>query len=95
MIDKEYTFTVTGDDGEQVLCDALAVIHRNEENAHTVLIYTDYTLDENEKIKIYVSEIVKENFEMKLNEIDEETYEEIPQVMEALKQIWDNNLQTA
>ena len=89
MVDKDYTFTVIGEDGKDVLCDTLAVINRSEENKDPLIIYTDYSIDEDGKINLYVSELKKDGEDIILNKVDEETYNNIPNVREAMEQIWE------
>ena len=91
MIDKDFTFTVTGDDGKEVKCDTMAIINRNEEEKNPLIIYTDYTTDEEGKFVLYVSELKKEGEDYVLGKIDEETYKNIPAVREAMQKVWDEN----
>ena len=46
MLNPEYSFTITNDNGIEVVCDTLAVVQQNEE---PIIIYTDYTLDKDNK----------------------------------------------
>ena len=89
MIDKGYTFTVIGDDGREVLCNTLAIINRNEEKKDPLIIYTDYTKDEEGKYVLYVSELKPEGESFILGKIDEDAYKNIPAVREAMEKVWE------
>ena len=54
MLNPEYSFTITNDNGIEVVCDTLAVVQQNEE---PIIIYTDYTLDKDNKFNLYVSKV--------------------------------------
>lgn len=84
MVNKEYTFTILDAAGNEVLCDTLAYIEREEENP--IIIYTDYSINSNEKINLYVSELVPKNGAISLEDIDE--YENIPMVVDKMHEIW-------
>lgn len=90
MIDKGYTFTVIGDDGREVVCNTLAIINRNEENKDPLIIYTDYTKDEEDKYVLYVSELKPEGDSFVLGKIDDEAYKNIPAVREAMEKVWES-----
>ncbi len=88
MIDKnilnpEYSFTITNDDGIEVVCDTLAVVQQNEE---PIIIYTDYTLDKDNKFNLYVSKVTLKDDNFILEKID--NYENIPEIQKTLKNIW-------
>lgn len=81
-INKEYTFTITNDDGIEVLCDTLAIIEQEE----PIIIYTDYTLDKDNKFNLYVSKVVKKDDNFILEKID--NYENIPEIQKSLENVW-------
>lgn len=88
-INEGYSFTTVDENNRQVICDTLGVV--NIEGENPIIIYTDYTLDENQKFNLYVSKIVKEEDHIKLEEID--YYDIIPEIKAKMDQIW-NNIQT-
>lgn len=81
-INEEYTFSITNDDGIEVLCDTLGIIEQEE----PIIIYTDYTLDNDNKFNLYVSKVVKKDDNFILEKID--NYENIPKIKNALENIW-------
>ena len=91
MIDKDYSFTVTNDKGQEVTCDTLAYISREEEQLNPIIIYTDYTKGEDNLIKLYVSELIPAEDGIALGKIQDEDYEKIPRIREIMEEIWKNN----
>lgn len=85
-INEGYSFTTVDENNRQVICDTLGVV--NIEGENPIIIYTDYTLDENQKFNLYVSKIVKEEDHIKLEEIDH--YDIIPEIKVKMDQIWNN-----
>jgi hypothetical protein len=85
-INEGYSFTTVDENNRQVICDTLGVV--NIEGENPIIIYTDYTLDENQKFNLYVSKIVKEEDHIKLEEIDH--YDIIPEIKAKMDQIWNN-----
>lgn len=83
MLNPEYSFTITNDNGIEVVCDTLAVVQQNEE---PIIIYTDYTLDKDNKFNLYVSKVTLKDDNFILEKIN--NYENIPEIQEALKNIW-------
>lgn len=80
---EEMSFTITNSDGIEVKCDVLSVI--NDEENKTYLLYTDYTLNDNNEYNVYVSQMINEDDSFRLEEIDnldllpgiQEVYEEV------------------
>lgn len=85
MLNPEYSFTITNDNGIEVVCDALAVVQQNEE---PIIIYTDYTLDKDNKFNLYVSKVTLKDDNFILEKIN--NYENIPEIQKALNNIWSN-----
>jgi len=83
-IDKDYSFNVVNHLGIEVTCDTLAVL--NLENSEPIIIFTDYTLDKDNKFNVYVSKIIKNDEGFKLETIDD--YKAIPEVNQELRKIW-------
>ena len=67
------------------MCDALAVVQQNEE---PIIIYTDYTLDKDNKFNLYVSKVTLKDDNFILEKIN--NYENIPEIQKALNNIWFN-----
>ena len=44
--EEEYNFTVVDDNGNEVLCDVISLL-QDEKTNNLYVIYTDYTLNEN------------------------------------------------
>lgn len=82
MLNPEYSFTITNDNGIEVVCDTLAVVQQNEE---PIIIYTDYTLDKDNKFNLYVSKVTLKDDNFILEKIN--NYENIPEIQKALNNI--------
>lgn len=87
LINEEYSFTVKDANGNDLVCDTLAVLEKEDE---PIVIYTDYTLDQDNKFNVYVSKVVKEGENYFLEAVD--NYENIPEIREALDKVWDNQV---
>lgn len=83
MLNPEYSFTITNDNGIEVVCDTLAVVQQNEE---PIIIYTDYTLDKDNKFNLYVSKVTLKDDNFILEKIN--NYENIPEIQKVLNNIW-------
>lgn len=83
MLNPEYSFTITNDNGIEVVCDTLAVVQQNEE---PIIIYTDYTLDKDNKFNLYVSKVALKDDNFILEKIN--NYENIPEIQKTLNNIW-------
>jgi len=83
LINEDYSFTTTDEFGNELKCDTLALIENNND---PIIIYTDYTLDNENKFNLYVSKLVEYNGNFNLEII--ENYENIPEVKETLNRIW-------
>ena len=86
IINEEFTFKTTNKDGLEVLCDTLAVINQDEEPP--IIVYTDYTLDRDNKFNVYISKVVGDNENFQLENID--NYENVPEIQQALNKIWND-----
>ncbi len=83
LINEDYSFTITNEYGFEVICDTLALIE-NEDNP--IIIYTDYTLDKDNKFNVYVSQMIKNGDSFILETIND--YDSIPEIRTALDNIW-------
>lgn len=80
---EEMNFTITNNEGVEVKCDVLSVMEDDENK--TYLIYTDYTFNDNNEYNVYVSQMIRDGKEFRLEEIDnldlipgfQEVYEDV------------------
>ena len=63
--DLEYNFTVVDNNGNEVICDVISVLQDTKNNGLYV-VYTDYTLNENNQFNTYLSELVEKKGEFTL-----------------------------
>jgi uncharacterized protein YrzB (UPF0473 family) len=82
-IEKDYSFTVMDENGIETICDTLSVI--NIEGENPLMVYTDYSLDQDGKFNLYVSKIIKDNDDLKLEKIDD--YSIIPEIQKEIERI--------
>lgn len=54
MKEEKMTFTITGEDGKEIECEALFTFESDETNKNYI-VYTDNTKDEDGNIKVYAS----------------------------------------
>ena len=66
--EEEYNFTVVDDNGNEVLCDVISLL-QDEKTNNLYVIYTDYTLNENNQFNTYLSELVEKKVEFTLKSI--------------------------
>lgn len=83
LIKEDYSFTIFDDLGNEVICDTLALIE-SEENL--IIVYTDYTLDKNNRFNLYVSQMIESNDGFVLEKIND--YSDIPEIQKTLDTIW-------
>lgn len=82
---EEMSFTIPFGNSGEVKCDVLSVVNDDENN--TYLIYTDYTLNNNE-YNVYVSQVIYEGEEYRLEKIDFNLIPELQKVYEeAVKEL--------
>lgn len=82
-INEDYSFTVMDENGLETICDTLSVV--NIEGENPLIIYTDYSLDKDNKFNLYVSKMIKENDNFKLEKIDD--YSIIPEIQKEIEKI--------
>ena len=73
MNDFDYsklTFETVNDQGIEVICDLLSSYH-NEDTDKTYVAFTDYTLEENNDLKLYIKELVQDGEENVLKDIED------------------------
>ena len=75
--DEEYNFTVVDDNGNEVICDVISVLH-DEKNNNLYVVYTDYTLNDNNQFNTYLSELVEKKGVFSLKNVSSKLkYEEL------------------
>ena len=83
LIREDYSFTTYDDLGNEVICDTLALIERD---GNSIIVYTDYTMDVNNKFNLYVSQIIPSEDGYSLETID--NYGDIPEIQKTLQKLW-------
>lgn len=77
MDENEYSFVAIDDEGNEVTCDVVSVL-KDEKNEEVYVVYTDYTLNEQEQFNTYLSIIEENNGKFYLKDIkDREKYDYI------------------
>ena len=82
LISEDYSFTTYDKLGNEVICDTLAIIEYED---NPVIIYTDYTLDNDNKYNLFVSKVVEADGNFTLEEFN--NYEDIPVIKEAIEKL--------
>ena len=83
-IDNDYSFVVTDEYGNDTICDVLAVV--NVEGEKPMVIYTDYSLDEEDRFNLFASRVVEVDGTMQLEKIDDAS--NIPEIRQEMEKIW-------
>ena len=83
-IDNDYSFVVTDEYGNDTICDTLAVV--NIEGENPIVIYTDYSLDEEDRFNLFASKVIEVDGTMKLVKIDDAS--SIPEIRQEMEKIW-------
>jgi hypothetical protein len=75
---KDLSFDIINKDGMEVTCDIKAVIPNPDNQEEPFVIFTDYTLDENDDFVNLYGQIIEENGQSALKQIiDKETINKI------------------
>ena len=85
IINEDYSFTTYDDMGNEVICDTLALIETGE---NPIIVYTDYTMNNENKFNLFVSQVIYSENSIKLEKID--NYNDIPEIRIVLEKIWNN-----
>ena len=83
--EEEYNFTVVDDNGNEVLCDVISLL-QDEKTNNLYVIYTYYTLNENNQFNTYLSELVEKKGEFTLKSIKSKSKYE--QLLETAKTVY-------
>lgn len=83
LIREDYSFTMFDKNGFKVICDTLALIDSVD---NPIIVYTDYTMNNNNKFNLYVSQIVASEEGFSLETIND--YSDIPEIQSTLDTIW-------
>ena len=65
---EDLNFTITNDMGIEVKCDVLSLI--NDDQDKTYVIYTDYTMNDENKYNVYASQLINVDGKVVLEEIE-------------------------
>lgn len=74
-MENKITFNVTNDNGELVEIHVLSMIDSQEGDIY--VIYTDYTIDQNNYYNVYISKLEKIDNEVILTKIEGEVYQNL------------------
>lgn len=78
MNNKDLSFDVKNEDGEEFTCDVLSIIPNEENKNEPYIVFTDYLLDENDEFILHFGKIKEANGEYQLVGIEEkETIQKI------------------
>ena len=69
---EDLSFTTVNKDGIEMICDILTVVPNPENKEEPYVIYTDYTLDDNDEFVNSYGKIVEDNGEFVLRTITDE-----------------------
>lgn len=83
VINENYSFTTYDESGNEVICDTLALIDSGE---NPIIVYTDYTMDNENKFNLFVSKVVENGESFTLETID--NYEDVPEIRKVLEKLW-------
>ena len=89
MKKPDMSFTIVNHEGIELECDTLALIgpEEGEEFFEPYIIYTDYSLDDNNLFNIYVAQITGEGEHFELKPV--ENYGDIEAIKKELDSIFD------
>lgn len=84
---NENSFNVVNREGLEVTCDTLMILHPTEINNpdvnETYIIYTDYTLDDNNNFNIYISTLLNNENGVQLGEV--KNFDQVPELLKAME----------
>ena len=75
---KDLSFDIKTQDGEEVTCDILSVVPNEENKNEPYIVFTDYLLDENDEFILHFGKIMERDGEYQLLGIEDiETIQKI------------------
>ena len=78
---EDLSFDIINKDGLEVTCDITAVIPNPDSSEEPFVMFTDYTLDQNDNFVTYYGKIIEEEGQSKLLQIeDQETIDKIKEL---------------
>ena len=78
---EDLSFDIINKDGLEVTCDITAVIPNPDSSEEPFVMFTDYTLDQNDNFVTYYGKIIEEEGQSKLLQIeDQETIHKIKEL---------------
>ena len=66
--EQEYNFTVINEQGEEVICDVISMLH-DEKTGELFVLYTDYTLNDKNQFNTYLSQLIEKKGEYSLEKV--------------------------
>lgn len=82
QLNLENAFTIFNEQGIEVTCDVIAIIEQEDQNP--LIVYTDYSLDENDEFNVFVSELEESGDSYNL--IEATNYENIEEVKQSVEE---------
>ena len=78
---EDLSFDIINKDGLEVTCDITAVVPNPDNQEEPFVMFTDYTLDENDNFVTLYGKIIEEDGQSKLEQIeDKETIDKIKEL---------------
>ena len=69
---EDLSFDIINKDGLEVTCDITAVIPNPDSSEEPFVMFTDYTLDQNDNFVTYYGKIIEEEGQSKLLQIEDQ-----------------------
>jgi len=83
MKKEDFILDLINDDGTATEYDILSIT-ADVETDNTYVVYTDYTLLDNDDFKLYVSKLVEDDGNYSLEDVDKDEYDNIPNLKVAV-----------
>lgn len=80
---EDLSFTITNDNGMEVICDIISVVPNDENKEEPYVVFTDYMLDDNNEFVMQYGKVIEIDGEYVLKRIEDEQV--VNKIKEALK----------
>ena len=80
---EDLSFTITNDNGMEVICDIVSVVPNDENKEEPYVVFTDYMLDNNNEFVMQYGKVIEVDGEYVLKRIEDEQV--VNKIKEALK----------
>ena len=80
---EDLSFTLTNDEGMEVVCDITSVVPNEENKEEPYVVFTDYRLDENDEFVMQYGKLIEIDGDYVLKRIEDESI--VNKIKEALK----------